>query len=128
MMGCTNSLNNGPTRTSSSTKVRCDVRGEGGNTTFFDCPSSLKQGCILRPMLFSYLIQVVRNVLVYGDTGKHELHVKSVLSSIRYWLKNVKMKNHIYRIARKLYDMMLMNEHENSWVSKVKNILFYCNL
>ena len=24
--------------------------------------------------------------------------------------------------------MMLLNEHENSWVSKVKNILFYCNL
>ena len=24
--------------------------------------------------------------------------------------------------------MMLLNEHENSWVSKVKNILLYCNL
>ena len=33
------------------------------------------------------------------------------------------MKN--CRTVRKVYNMILMNEHENSWV---KNILFYCNL
>ena len=36
------------------------------------------------------------------------------------------MKN--CRIARKVNNMMLMNKHENSWVSRVKYILFYCNL
>ena len=36
------------------------------------------------------------------------------------------MKN--CNIVRKVYYMMLLNVHENSWVSKVKNILFYCNL
>ena len=36
------------------------------------------------------------------------------------------MKN--CRIVRKVYNMMLLNENENSWVSKVNNTLFYCNL
>ena len=69
---------------------------------------------------------ITPNVFVYGDTGRHELYIKSVLSSIKYWIKFLKMNN--YRIVRKVYNMMLLNEHENSWVSKVKNILFYCNL
>ena len=41
-------------------------------------------------------------------------------------MKYLKINN--CRIVRKVYNMMLLNEHENSWVSKVKNILFYCNL
>ena len=40
--------------------------------------------------------------------------------------KNIRNKD--CRIVRKLYGMILLNEHENSWVSKLKTILFYCNL
>ena len=36
------------------------------------------------------------------------------------------MKN--CRLVREVCNMMLMNEHGNSWVSKVKYISFYCNL
>ena len=54
-------------------QVKCDVRGEGGNTDFLNCPSGLKQGCILSPMLFSYLIQVVRNEV--HKTGGHGIQL-----------------------------------------------------
>ena len=54
-------------------QVRCDVRGERRDTHFFYCPSGLKQGCILSPMLFSYLIQVVRNEV--HKTGGHGIQL-----------------------------------------------------
>ena len=50
-----------------------DVRGEGVNTIFFDCPSGFKQGCILSPMLFFHLIQVVRNEV--HKTGGHGIQL-----------------------------------------------------
>ena len=56
---------------------------------------------------------ITPNVFVYGDTGRHELYVKSVLSRIKiYWIKVLKMNN--CRIVRKVYNMMLLNEHKNS--------------
>ena len=50
--------------------VRCNVRCDKGETIFFQSLSGLKQGCILSPLLFSYLIQVVANeVRLRGGHG-----------------------------------------------------------
>ena len=46
----------------------------------FDCQSGLKQGCILSSMLFSYLIQVVRNEV--QKTGGHGIQLFPDLTEI----------------------------------------------
>ena len=40
--------------------VSC-VRSDIGTTNFFNSSKGLKQGCILNPILFSYISQVVTN-------------------------------------------------------------------
>ena len=53
---------------------RCNVRCDKGETDFFQCLCGLIQGCILSPLLFSHLIQVVANeVRLRGGHG-HQFH------------------------------------------------------
>ena len=50
--------------------VRCNVHCDKAETDFSQSLSGLKQGCILSPLLFSYLIQVVANeVRLRGGHG-----------------------------------------------------------
>ena len=69
------------------------------------------------PLAPKRFLNVNPNVFAYVDTGRHELHVKSVLPSIKYWTQNLKMKK--CRLVRKVYNMMLMNENENSWMNSI---------
>ena len=81
--------------------MRCYVRGEGGNTDFFNCPSGLKQGCILSPMLFSYLIQVVRNEV--HKTGGHGIQLFPDVSEILMLL----FANDLVLIADSPYELQI---------------------
>jgi len=65
------------------------------------------------------------NALVYGDTGRHLLHVNAALRVIKYWLKILNMDE--YRYPHKVYQVMLRTVYTNkSWVSKIKTMLMGC--
>ena len=58
------------------------------------------------------------NVMVYGDTGRYELYIYSILSSMKYWCKILKMSDSRY--VRKAYNMMLNENNTNCWSNKIK--------
>ena len=41
--------------------ILSSVKYANGTTEFFTCPNGLKPGCILSPMLFSFLVQEITN-------------------------------------------------------------------
>jgi hypothetical protein len=63
------------------------------------------------------------NTVVYGETGRYPLYVRTYVKCIKYWLKLLKLP--ISRLSRQAYQMLL-NEHEKgkeNWAYCVKNIL-----
>ena len=69
---------------------------------------------------------ITPNALVYGDTGRHELYIKSTICSIRYWQKILKMNDSRY--VKKVYNMMLNRSTANSWTNQIKDVLYNLNL
>ena len=91
-------------------QVRCNDRGEGGNTIFFDWPSGLKLGCILSPMLFSYIIQVVRNEV--HQTGGHGIQLfPDVTEILRLFFAD-----DLVLIADSPYELQLKMIYLKGWV------------
>ena len=66
------------------------------------------------------------NDMVYGETGRTPLHLDAKVSSIRFWLRLLRME--AGRLPRKAYNM-LANVHNNGrqcWVSAVHgNLMMY---
>ena len=66
------------------------------------------------------------NDMVYGETGRTPLHLDAKVSSIRFWLRLMRME--AGRLPRKAYNM-LANVHNNGrqcWVSAVHgNLMMY---
>ena len=65
------------------------------------------------------------NIMVYGDTGRYELRINSVLRCVKYWLRLLNMDNDRY--ACKVYKMMLHNSNCCDRASKIKELLFHFN-
>ena len=49
--------------------VKCCVRWGSDLSEFFDCPSGVKQGCLMSPLIFSLLISDVADAV--NCNGKH---------------------------------------------------------
>ena len=66
------------------------------------------------------------NDMVYGETGRTPLHLDAKVSSVRFWLRLMRME--AGRLPRKAYNM-LANVHNNGrqcWVSAVhRNLMMY---
>ena len=62
------------------------------------------------------------NMMIYGDTGRHELWINSTLRSIKYWLKILRMDENRY--VRKVYNMMLHDDCCDNWAGKIKKVFF----
>ena len=63
------------------------------------------------------------NSIMYGDTGRLPLYIRTYVKCIRYWLRLTKLQRE--RLCRQAYDM-LYNQDEignTNWVSSVKRIL-----
>ena len=65
------------------------------------------------------------NIMVYGDTGRYELRINSVLRCVKYWLRLLNMDNDRY--ACKVYKRMLFDSNCYNWASKIKELLFHFN-
>ena len=61
--------------------VSC-VRSDIGTTKYFNCWKGLKQGCILSPIVFSYIIQVVTNEVCRRGGHGIQLHPDIIELSI----------------------------------------------
>jgi hypothetical protein len=63
------------------------------------------------------------NTILYGETGRYPLFVKSMVKCIKYWLRLLKLPGS--RICRQAYEMMLtqMELGKENWTFKVKKIL-----
>ena len=59
--------------------------------------------------------------MVYGDTGRYELRIYSVLRCVKYWLRLLNMDNDRY--AYKVYKMMLYDINCCHWASKIKELI-----
>ena len=63
------------------------------------------------------------NVLVYGETGRQPLYVRTYVKCIKYWLKLTRLPSE--RICKQAYEMLFL-QHEAghcNWVSKVRDVL-----
>ena len=65
------------------------------------------------------------NIMVYGDTGRYQLRINSVLRCVKYWLRLLNMNNDRY--ACKVYKMMLHGSNCCNWASEIKEFLFNFN-
>jgi exonuclease III len=63
------------------------------------------------------------NTMVYGDSGRYPLYVRSYVKCIKYWLRLLKLPS--VRLCRQAYEMLLIQSEKGNinWVTKVKNIL-----
>eukprot|EP00745_Piridium_sociabile_P016063 TRINITY_DN23886_c1_g1_i5.p1 TRINITY_DN23886_c1_g1~~TRINITY_DN23886_c1_g1_i5.p1 ORF type:complete len:191 (+),score=6.06 TRINITY_DN23886_c1_g1_i5:414-986(+) len=63
------------------------------------------------------------NKMVYGETGRYPLYIRTYVKSIKYWLRLIKLPP--TRISRQAYEMLLL-QHETgrcNWVSCIKKVL-----
>ena len=63
------------------------------------------------------------NSLLYGEIGRHPLHIYSAMSMLRYWLKLLKLPTS--RLNRQAYAMVLNmnNDGHTNWATRVKELL-----
>ena len=64
------------------------------------------------------------NTILYGETGRYPLYIRTYVKSIKYWLKLLKLPQ--ARLCRQAYDMMLNQlDHfpRENWASRIKAIL-----
>ena len=63
------------------------------------------------------------NKMAYGETGRYPLKIRTIIKSIKYWLKLIKLPSS--RLCKQAYEMLL-RQHERgnkNWVDQVKNVL-----
>eukprot|EP00745_Piridium_sociabile_P044188 TRINITY_DN9210_c0_g1_i1.p1 TRINITY_DN9210_c0_g1~~TRINITY_DN9210_c0_g1_i1.p1 ORF type:complete len:408 (+),score=9.52 TRINITY_DN9210_c0_g1_i1:2081-3304(+) len=63
------------------------------------------------------------NTVVYGETGRHPLYIKTYVKCIKYWLRLIKLPSS--RLCKQAYEMLL-NEQEKgkeNWAYLVKQLL-----
>lgn len=63
------------------------------------------------------------NSLLYGETGRYPLHICSIMNSLRYWVKLLKLPT---SRLNKQANLMLLNMHNsrhNNWANSIKEIL-----
>jgi hypothetical protein len=63
------------------------------------------------------------NLMIYGETGRYPLFIRTTIKCIKYWIKLT--RSPMSRICRQAYEMLRL-QHEagkQNWASKVKNIL-----
>eukprot|EP00745_Piridium_sociabile_P027419 TRINITY_DN4419_c0_g1_i3.p2 TRINITY_DN4419_c0_g1~~TRINITY_DN4419_c0_g1_i3.p2 ORF type:complete len:170 (-),score=9.74 TRINITY_DN4419_c0_g1_i3:83-592(-) len=63
------------------------------------------------------------NQVLYGDTGRYPLFIRTYVKCIRYWLKLLRLPHS--RLCRQAYDMMLgqMEHGRENWAYRVKTVL-----
>ena len=63
------------------------------------------------------------NTVLYGETGRYPLYIRTFVRCIKYWVKLLKLPSS--RICRQAYDMMLlqMEQGKDNWAFKVKTVL-----
>ena len=94
--------------------VRCNVRCDKGETDFFQSLSGLKQGCILSPLLFSFLIQLVANEVCLR--GVHGLQFHPDVSELLILLfadDIVLISDTVQGLQRKINILL---QFQNCWV------------
>ena len=97
-----------------------DIWGMSSNTT------AIENVHLLALKFFLNVPVITPNVMVYGDTGRYELYIYSILSSMKYWCKILKMSESRY--VKKAYNMMLNGNNTNCWSNKIKEILYRFHL
>ena len=91
--------------------VRCNVRCDKGETDFFQSLSGLEQGCILSPLLFSYLIQVVANeVRLKGGHGLQSHPDVSELLFLLFTDAIVLISDTVQGLQRKIIILLQISE------------------
>ena len=63
------------------------------------------------------------NKLLYGETGRYPLFIRTTVKCIKYWIRLIRLP--LSRLCRKTYDMLLIQHNQGriNWVSKVQQIL-----
>ena len=80
--------------------------------------------CFLKQ--FSNVPFITHNAPVYGDTGRHELYIRSTIGSIIYWPKILKIK--YFWCVKRVYNMILNRNTSNSSTHQIKYVLYELNL
>ena len=62
------------------------------------------------------------NVIIYGECGRYPLYINAVLRSVKYWMKLLRMESSRY--PHLAYAMMLNSGNQQSWASKIKEVLY----
>ena len=65
------------------------VRGDIGTTKYLNCSKSLQRGCILSPILFSYIIKVVTNEACRHGGHAIQLHTDIIELSILLFVDDI---------------------------------------
>ena len=82
--------------------VSC-VRSDVGTTKYFNCSKGLKQGCILGPILFSYIIKVVTNEVCRRGGHGIQLHPDIIELSILLFADDIVLiADTVYGLQRKI--------------------------
>ncbi len=63
------------------------------------------------------------NKLLYGETGRYPLFIRTAVKCIKYWIRLIRLP--LSRLCRQTYDMLLIQHNQGriNWVSKVQQIL-----
>ena len=62
------------------------------------------------------------NNLLYGETGRYPLFIRTAVKCVKYWLKLTKLQ--LSRLSRQTYEMFLAehNQDKVNWVSTIQRI------
>ena len=62
------------------------------------------------------------NKLLYGETGRYPLFIRTAVKCIKYWVRLIKLP--VARLCRQTYNMLLIQNNQGriSWVFKVQQI------
>jgi hypothetical protein len=63
------------------------------------------------------------NKMLYGETGRYPLYIRTAIKCVKYWLRITKLPK--TRISKQTYEMLFTQNEigKNNWVSKIQNIL-----
>ena len=63
------------------------------------------------------------NKIVYGETGRYPLYIRTYVKCIKYWLKLVKLP--LSRLCAQAYEMLRRQQERgrDNWATKVKQVL-----
>ena len=60
------------------------------------------------------------NKLLYGETGRYPLFIRTAVKCIKYWIRLIRLP--LSRLCRQTYEMLLIQHNQGriNWVSKVQ--------